>query len=197
MTSTPTTLVLPEATGSQFADGRIAWSFIREAADCVSKGALIERIDLSRVRHVKPYSIAILVAIVHRLRAPNFSVTWPMDSDARDHLARLRLADALGVAGGPAASERLTNLPIESVSGPPTEEFSYKAAKLLQDELGAELPANVFPHIEDSIWEIVMNAASHSESDVGCVVAGQAFPRARNLEVAIVDLGVTIRGHLA
>lgn len=50
--------------------------------------------------------------------------------------------------------------------------------------------------MEASLDEIISNALTHAESPIDCIVAGQAFDGTGKIEVAVLDLGQTIRGHL-
>ncbi len=59
-----------------------------------------------------------------------------------------------------------------------------------------DLPAGVFPRIAAHLDEIITNALTHAVSPIDCLVAGQAFDGTGKVEIAILDLGIGIRGHL-
>jgi len=52
------------------------------------------------------------------------------------------------------------------------------------------------PRLAGHIDEVIINALTHAESKIGCIVAGQAFPRTGKVEITCVDLGQTIKTHL-
>ena len=44
---------------------------------------------------------------------------------------------------------------------------------------------------------IALHASTHAESPIDCFVAGQSYPKTGKVEVAVLDLGQTIRVHLS
>src|SRR5690606_17590150 len=60
----------------------------------------------------------------------------------------------------------------------------------------AQLPPGIFAMMVDSLDEIIRNALTHADSPIDCIVVGQAFEKSSKLEIAVLDLGRTIRGHL-
>jgi anti-sigma regulatory factor (Ser/Thr protein kinase) len=199
MENHPQSIVVPELSNSDFFNGRIAWPTIQSAANLLATAEPIEVIDLSKVRHMRPYQVAIVAAIAEdqHLRGLQVSYCPPDDSDAREHLNRLGLPEIVLRKYGGSLKQRPTNLPILVLKGRAEESFGYETTKALIRELGRDLPAGLEQKIAGCIDEMVLNAATHAESEIGCVVVGQAFPRTGKLEVAVLDLGVTIRGHLS
>jgi hypothetical protein len=60
-----------------------------------------------------------------------------------------------------------------------------------------DMPANLRGRLADHLDEIMRNALSHANSPIGCVVAAQVYPSERFIEIAVLDLGITILRHLA
>ena len=58
-------------------------------------------------------------------------------------------------------------------------------------------PPGLIQELATHLDEVILNSLTHAESPVGCVVCGQAFPQREIVEVAVIDLGQTIRGHLS
>ena len=187
-------LRVPSLTNSRFAEGGIAWDFLHDAATQLREGHPIACLDLSGTVHLKPYVIALMAALCRHRRADDFEVKWPTNAQAREHLARLRLHTVLNIEA-PEAQERETNIPLRILSKPESG-FSWEVVELLEREFPDELPPGVKPTMADHIDEIIQNALGHADSQIGCVVCGQSFPRTGTVEAAIVDLGITIHGHL-
>lgn len=195
MTSPVSTFVVPNLTNSDFAAGRVTWDLFRDVATWLRQSRPLDVIDFSGAVHLKPYAVALVAALAKRLGGPGLQVLPPTDSAARDHLIRIGLPSALGTDWG-TAGLRPSNVPLEILVDRPSSDFSYRVASLLAEEFPGGLPAGITARIADSIDEVILNALAHSASPIGCVVVGQAFPANQRIEVAIVDFGVTIRGHL-
>ncbi len=182
------------ASNSNFSAEKIRWDIIQDVAARCSQGKRIDVLDLSDATHLRPYIVALCVGVCRLLGADRLHVVWPDARDAADHLARLRMPEVLGT-DGPTVDSRSTNIPLEVLSDRPSDEFSWSLVDLLEREFGDLGPGDK-PDICDSIDEIILNALTHSASPIGGVVAAQAFPVSRRIEAVILDLGVTIRGHL-
>jgi len=196
MTAEKKKFVVPSLMNSGFGAGKVCWSLFHEAATWAHEGRRIEELDFSGVVHLKPYAVAIVVALASRFGDNFMDSVPPNDAAARDHLIRLGVPDAIGADWGNAVI-RPTNVPLQIVTDRPPADFSFQTASMLAAEFSGGLPAGVTAKIADCIDEIVLNALGHSESPTGCVVVGQAFPGQDAIEAAIVDLGITIRGHLS
>jgi len=192
-------LAIPYKSSSDFYGQRIAWDLIRSAAGLLEENRPCGTFDLSAVLHVKPYVVAIIAAMAKRNQLLGTSADYvePTNQKAKEHLGRLGLPELLGSGTSIEVARRSTNLPIQLLQGLPAESVGWEAAELLEKELGCQLPAGTKPGITDCINEMVGNAAAHSGSKIGCVVVGQAFPASSRIDVAILDLGITIRGHLS
>lgn len=188
--------IVPDRTNSDFSGGKIYWDLFRSVATWVRESRSVAILDFTGVVHLKPYAVALAVAVARRLGTADLQVLAPTDATARDHLIRLGVPTALGADWGDAA-RRASNVPLQIVTNRPSSDFSYRAAALLAAEFPGGLSVGITARIADSIDEVVLNALAHSESSIGCVVVGQAFPGSQCIEIAIVDLGITIRGHLS
>ncbi len=73
--------------------------------------------------------------------------------------------------------------------------FADEVARAWESEFQG-MPGGLRPRLADHLDEVIRNALSHAESPIGCVVAGTVYPSARRVELAVLDLGQTIRGHL-
>lgn len=200
MDNRPPFIVVPELSNSNFFRGGIACPTIRSAASLLAAAGSIEVIDLSKVRFMRPYQVAIVAALAEdqHLRGGALSYLPPEDDRAREHLVRLGLPGIiLRTSDDGSVEQRTTNLPIRVLVGRPDLSFGWETTRVLTGGLGRDLPAGLECEIAEGIDEMVLNAATHSDSQIGCVVVGQAFPKTGVLEVTVLDVGVTIRGHLS
>lgn len=190
-------LHVPELANSHFSTGGIAWEMLQSAASLRKNGGAVDLIDLSDVRHMKPYGVAIVAAMAELSSLQGNPVTYlePRDEQIRDHLTRLGLPAIVGQCDPMRVAPRPTNLPIR-IEKTRSDNTGFEVAEMLVRELGYDLPGGLEYQIAENIDEMVLNALTHSESEVGCVIVGQAFPQASVLEVAILDLGITIPTHL-
>ncbi len=187
--------VVPAMTSSDFAEGRILWDLFRETASWFGQVRQIHELDFSAAVNLKPYAVALVVALAKRLGVPGLAIMPPDDPMVQAHLIRLGVPAALGVDWG-VAGRKPSNASLAILTERPSSDFSYGIASLLAEEIPGGLPAGITARIADSVDEVILNALAHSESPIGCVVVGQAFPGNQCIEVAIVDFGITIRGHL-
>lgn len=179
--------------GGEFADGNgaaLAWDVLHR----VGEQDVPDVIDFADCPHLKPYSIACLCALgeLGKLRGTPVEARPPKDPSFRQHLSRMGVANFLPGDWG-FEVERATNIVVKRVQWPVGTE-GERIVELLAARNA--LPGNVFPRMVECLEEIIDNALTHAESPIDCIVAGQAFPATQKVEVAIVDLGQTIRGHL-
>lgn len=145
---------------------------------------------------LKPYSIACLAAIGAKrllMKQERAALVLPSNTACAAHCARLGLHQWFNVSGVPETDARPTNVAARQLNDKPGN-FSNEVMQLLVSEMG--LAVGVLPDLENHLDEVVLNAVTHSKSPIGCIVVGQGFPGKGCVEVAIVDLGQTIRGHL-
>lgn len=185
--------VSAKADTGDFAEGDnagLAWDILRKAGD----HTLPSTVDLSQCPHLKPYSIACLCALGELAKRDGRTINAipPTDAKCADHLVRIGLPSYL--EGEWTHSDvRSTNFSARTVGWPPGNEGD-EIVELLVNH--TELSAGLLPRIKDRVDEVIANAVTHAESPIDCIVAGQAFPATEKLEIAILDLGQTIKGHL-
>jgi hypothetical protein len=172
-------------------DAALAWDVLKYAGSHQD----VDVIDMSNCVHLKPYALACLCALAAENREAGRPVTAvpPKQSDCAEHFKRLGLPSFFN---GPWQSDqpRESNLPISIVDWPPGDSGD-QILELLAPR--TELATGVRADLVGSLDEVILNALTHSGWPVGCVVAGQAFDGTGKVEIAVVDLGRTIRGHLA
>lgn len=172
-------------------DAALAWDILK----CAGSHQDVDIVDMSNCVHLKPYALACLCALAADKREAGrpVSAVPPKNSDCAEHFMRLGLPSFFE---GPWQSHqsRESNLPISIVDWPPGDRGD-QIVELLAPR--TELGPGVRADLVGSLDEVILNALTHSGWPVGCVVAGQAFDGTGKVEIAVVDLGRTIRGHLA
>lgn len=190
-------LHVPQLANSHFSTAGIAWEMLKSAASLRKNGGAVDLIDLSDVRHMRPYGVAIVAAMAELSNLRGNPVTYlePRDGQIRDHLTRLGLPAIVGQHDRTSVAPRPTNLPIR-IEKTRSDSTGSEVVEMLVRELGYDLVGGLESDIAANIDEIVLNTHTHADSEVGCVIVGQAFPQNSVLEVAILDLGITIPTHL-
>jgi len=130
--------------------------------------------------------------LLGRHNGRSIKVIEPNDLSCANHLARLGLPDFFD-CDWTTIEQRDSNLRICQVTWPPGNEAT-RIIELLAPR--ADLSPGTFPAMVESLDEVICNALTHAASPIDCVVAGQAFPGTDKVEIAVLDLGQTIRGHL-
>lgn len=183
----------PRPDGGEFAGGKgasLAWDVLHRTG----KHKLPDSIDLSGCRHLKPYSLACLCALgeLGQHNGRPVRIVKPDDPECADHLARLGVPGFF-VGGWNALPSRSSNLPIRRVAWPP-----HSTAEEIVEFLAprTDQAPGVFPKMVESLDEVISNALTHAASPIDCLVAGQAYPNTGKVEIAVLDLGQTVRGHL-
>ncbi len=182
---------------SKFGEGQIRWDFIKDVAARLAAGCGIDLLDLTEAVHMKPYIVALCLAACARLKTSQFRVAWPRDPEVRDYLARMELAQALDVGDALTSESRGTSVPARLIRDRPEPGFAYSLVALLERQFDGDLPPGEVPGISGNIDEVITNALTHAESTIGCVVLAQAYPYKGRIDAVILDLGITIRGHLS
>lgn len=175
-----------------FPEQRLAWDILKTAG----AHRVPDEIDLSACTHLKPYSIACLCSIgaLARVKGREVRALPPVDRGCLQHLARLGLFDWLSCPECTDVGERPTNLPAQQVRWPPGH-IAEEAIGVLTSLMS--LPAGLTPRLVVNLSEVITNALSHAESPIDCIVVGQGFPKTDKVDVAVLDLGLTIKGHLS
>lgn len=109
------------------------------------------------------------------LRGGALSYLPPEDDRAREHLVRLGLSGIILRTSDGSVEQRTTNLPIRVLVGRPDMSFGWETTRVLTGGLGRDLPAGLEFEIAEGIDEMVLNSATHSDSQIGCVVVGRLF----------------------
>ena len=182
-----------------FANGKVAWDVLNATGR--HKQSSYDELDLSACIHVKPYSLACLAALGLKGKIGGTSprLVLPSDTKCREYVRRMGLTRLVGTRGqeddsgevGPDEPTSTSHVLLQQLLKPDSS-FSDSAVALLTDrrQLAASVAAALATHID----ELVQNALAHSGSPIGCVVAGQGYTK--SVEIAVVDLGDTIPGHL-
>jgi hypothetical protein len=153
-----------------------------------------DSVDLSGLTMIRPYTLAALAAIgvSGGCRA---SLVLPRTHEARDYVLRSGLLKFFRSGGeGPLPPSRRT-VPVRRLETP-SQEFADEVTTAWEQEFGGMPPA-LRPRLADHLDEIIRNALSHAESPIGCIVAANVYPGLRTAELCVLDLGQTIRAHLA
>lgn len=170
--------------------GRLAWDVLRETA--MHNRVIIDRIDLTDCVMLKPYAVACLAALGAK-RPGQIELVLPQDAACAEHLARMELPQWFRCDRAPGVATRGTNVVARQLKEHPGV-FSDEVINVLSKELS--LSVNIGRELSTHLDEVIINALTHAKSPIGCMVVGQAFPSFRRMQVAILDLGQTIRGHL-
>jgi len=183
------------ADAGDLANGKLAWDVLNQTG-CHTH-SIPDAVDLSDCVMLKPYALACLAALAakSKQRGTPIRLTLPRDARCTAHCLRLKLHEWFEAEMVVLPAARETNVAIDQIERPPDETFSNAIMNLLIDQ--ASLPVGILPNLENHLDEVVSNAVTHAESEIGCIVVGQGFPRKRVVEVAIVDLGMGILKHLS
>lgn len=182
------------ADSGDFADGdsaALAWDILHRAG----RHEVPDVINLADCPHLKPYAVACLcgLGILARNGGRSVRILPPYDVGCAAHLSRLGLLSFFDCDGWPVDFPRDTNITARRVGWPPGGE-GERIIDVLAPRL--QLPAGMFPRMVECLDEVILNAVTHAESPIDCVVVGQAFPNTQKVEVAVLDFGCTVRGHL-
>ncbi len=175
-----------------FVGGRLIWSALKALAP--AKAQPPTEVDLSDLALVRPYAIAALAAIgcLSRRKA---RIVLPLTHDSRDYVVRNGLLEFFDSTDAGKLSPSPRAIPVRQLERV-SATFADEITRVWESEFGG-MPGGLRPRLADHLDEIVRNALSHARSPIGCVVAAQAYPSRSLIEIAVLDLGQTIRGHLA
>lgn len=161
-------------------------------------------IDLSRLVHISPTSLALLLATMKRveadgLLAPGTRIITPASPPVARYIERMNLIRQL--VGGEVA-EGFTRREPEGFR--PVERFAsgddyWTMAGSLTDAVAerCRVDKGGKSAIRVCLDEICENVVHHADTELGGFAAAQGWPRKnREFEIAIVDLGVGIRSSL-
>jgi hypothetical protein len=156
------------ADAGDFANGRLAWDVLKGTA--CHQQSLPHEIDLSHCVMLRPYALACLTALaaISRHRGTRIRLTWPRDRKCVAHCMRLKLHEWFDAPELPTPVSRRTNVAIDQLQQLPDGAFSNAIVGLLANE--RSLPTGILPNLENHLDEVVANAVTHSDSEIGCIV---------------------------
>lgn len=191
MTDTFRICSIPDSGG--FADGNsagLAWDILHRTAT----HRVPDILDLSACVHLKPYAIACLCGLAELAKnaGSSIQVIPPTNEGCYQHLSRLGLPTFFE-GDWHTSLPRDSNICIHRVGWPPGNE-GERIVEVLAPR--TNLAPGIFPRMVEGLDEIILNALTHAASPVDCIVAGQAFPTTGKVELAVLDLGQTIKLHL-
>lgn len=174
-----------------FAQGQIIWSALNAIRP--AKTAPPSLIDLSKLRLMRPYTVAAIAAL-GSMSDNKADLVLPDTQDARDYVLRVGLGDffRVGEASPLSASPRAVGVRRLQM---PSSTFADEITTVWEREFGS-LPSGLRPRLANHLDEMIRNALAHAGSTIGCIVAAQVYPRTKTVEIAILDVGQTIRTHL-
>lgn len=186
-----TTVEVWGADSGDFVGGRLIWSVLNALAP--SKSNAPDQVDLTKLARAHPYALAAVTAL-GILAEGKAQLVLPSTYAARDFVVRsgvlsfFQCSDATDLAQSP----RIVPVrQLQSVSAT----FADEISRAWESEFGG-MPAGLRPLLAGHLDEVMLNALSHAESPIGCVVAAQVYPNRQRVELAVLDLGQSIRGHL-
>lgn len=184
------TLRISGADAGDFANGRLAWDVLNATARHNSE--LPDVLDLSGSVMLRPYALACLIALAARA-SRTMRLVMPKSQECADHLRRIGFQRFFSDPAAEALDPRGTNVVAERVDTR-SSDFANRVMGSLTNHL--RYSSNEARDLANHLDELVLNALTHADSPIGCVVVGQAFPTNHTIEIAVVDLGCTIPVHL-
>jgi hypothetical protein len=174
-----------------FVESKVVWSALNALRPAtVSPPAVVDLSDLALAR---PYAIATIAAL-GTLTQHKAELVLPKTQEARDYVLRCGLLEFFADHHGALASSQRI-VPVRCLQKP-SPDFADEITRAWEREFD-NMPVNLRPVLADHLDEMIRNALSHAESPIGCVVAGQVYPASQTVEIAVLDLGQTVRGHLS
>lgn len=179
------------ADAGDFLEGRLIWSALNVLKPAKAEPPAV--VDLSDLQLVRPYALAAIGAL-GCLADRKARLVMPATQLARDHVVRSGLGDFFVLDEGAALPHSRRTVPVRQLVRPDAS-FTDDITRAWDGEFGGMSPG-IRPRLADHLDEMIRNALAHAASPIGCLVAAQVFPGVPSVEVAIMDLGQTIRGHL-
>lgn len=179
------------ADAGDFLGGKIIWSALNALRP--AKSAAPSEVDLSDLLLVRPYAVTAIAALgcLGKRRA---RLIIPQTQDSRDYVIRSEVAAFFDGDDRGALSPSPRVVPVRQLLTP-SSTFADEVTMVWEREFGG-LPPGLRPRLANHLDEMIRNALAHSGSSIGCIVAGQAYPKRREVEIAVLDVGDTIMGHL-
>lgn len=176
---------------SEFAGGHIIWSALNAIGP--AKRTAPQRVDLAGLVLARPHTTAVIAAL-GCLAEGSATIVVPKTQGPRDFVCRSGLLGffANGDEYKLAPSARIVQVRQLTEFSPA---FANEITEAWEHEFQG-MPAGLRPTLADHIEEMMRNALSHAESPIGCIVAAQVYPSVPSVELAVLDVGQTIRAHL-
>ncbi len=174
-----------------FVDSDLVWSALNALGPSVQEP--LQLVDLSDLHHARPYTVT-AITMLGILSGGRAELVLPANQVPRDFVIRSGIPQFFTCTEAVDLSTSPRNVPVEHL-----REVSPQFADRISHAWEAEfegMPAGLRPQLAGHLDEIMLNALSHAESQMGCVVAAQVYPQLSQVEIAVLDLGQTIRGHL-
>lgn len=175
---------------------RVAWDILHGVKRVGGSEISELTVDLRGCPHLKPYSLACLCALSLKCTgAPELLL--PEDEASAElaaHIARFGVSEFFSISPSLDLETRNTSVPIEQLEHRQSD-FAERTIDVWANEIG-DVSVGLENHLKTSLDEVILNALTHAESPIGCLVAGQAFPKTNVVEVCVLDLGQTIFSHL-
>jgi hypothetical protein len=185
-------VVIHGADSDDFVRGHLIWSALNALAP--AKAYAPDCVDLTGLLLARPHTVAAIAAL-GCLAHGNAELILPTSQDARNFVVRSGLLDLFSCREAPRLSASPRIVPVRQLAHPsPT--FADEISSAWDLEFGG-MPAGLRPRLAGHLDELLLNALSHAESSIGCVVAAQVYPSVPSVELTVLDLGQTIRGHLS
>ncbi len=167
-----------------------------ESLPSVDPGSDVQ-LDLSMVTWTYPSGLVALACISRS--AASLEVVWPTAVDQQRYLSRMHLDQVLraqhpGVLPLPDVRHHAAEL-CEVAFAQQTRDVDQLSDLVRDHAESARIPAEWAEALEEGTWEICDNALVHSDWGGGFLAAQHYFQR-REIEYAVGDAGVGIRGSL-
>jgi hypothetical protein len=175
-----------------FVGKKLIWSALNGLA--AAKRENPNEVDLRSLTLARPYTIAAIAAIGALTRGQCL-LSLPQTQFSRDYVIRCGLTDFFRCPDATRLSRSPRTVTVRQVLKP-DRNFAYEVSEVWEREFGG-MPPRLRRDLADHLDEMLYNALAHSSSPIGCIVAAQAYPDAGTVELAVLDVGITIRGHLA
>lgn len=162
-------------------------------------------VDLSDLTFMGPAALALTLGALSRIQsssllAPNSSIVPPRATGMATYLARMDFLTVLLEEAEPAVEVgRTPRAGLRECRHFRKDEECRAVAKELADALEERVSTDQLARtsLELCLTELTENVYYHAEAHDGGFAAAQAFDSSKEIEVAIVDLGVGIRRSLA
>jgi len=154
-------------------------------------------LDMSRVTFSYPSGLVAVACL--GLDAADLEVVWPQDDSQQRYMSRMKLDRLLQTRHGgvpllPQVQHRSADL-YETVLFRDTGEVDGLADLIRSHADNAHIPSEWAWALEEGVWEICINAITHSEWGGG-VMAAQHYQQRREIEYSVADGGIGVRASL-